>query len=137
MNGILGAAAILAAMLGLMHSVLGELLLLRHFGEVEGLRPIATGVLVPLRGLPATSLLSKQTIRMSWHALTAFGLAASAILATFAMRPLDAGATIAIRILAAAFLACAALFFVGTRLRHPGGYAFLALAILSWLGASR
>lgn len=136
MNGHLEAAAVLAGALGLAHSVLGEICLLRHFDDVKGLAPLTPHVLVPVRSLTASEPLSKQTIRMSWHSLTAFGWAAAAILAFYASRPLDEGSTATIRILAIAFLACGALFVVGTRLRHPGGVAFVALAVLSWLGAS-
>jgi hypothetical protein len=136
MNGHLVAAAVLAAMLGIAHSVLGELYLLRHLGKVDGIAPITPYVLVPVRWLTASDLLSKRTIRMVWHALTALGWATASILARYAARPLDEGSTWTIRIIAIAFLACALLFLVGTRLRHPGGVAFAALAVLSWLGAS-
>lgn len=136
MNTPLAAAAGLATALSLAHSVLGELLLLRHFSKLEGLSPITSFVLVPLGAFPKSADLSKSTIRMSWHALTAFGLAAAASFAVNASRPLDDGAVMSIRILSAALLACGLLFLVGTRMRHPGGYAFLILAALSWLGGS-
>ena len=120
---MLWLAAGLCLVLGLVHSLLGEYMLMRHLPGVQGL---------PLfRGSPD---LPRQTIRITWHITSLLAWAITAILARLAALPgLGATEIFILQILALCFFACFLVALIGTRGRHPSWLAFLILALLCLL----
>lgn len=123
MNVYFLAAATAAFLLGLAHTVLGEMLIFRHLGTsgagADGSKPLGRRHLAALRS--------------TWHLATLFGWGLAALFFWMA-RPDRSLAGLAVAI--AAFLVLCALFWlVGTRGRHPAWIIFLVTATLSYLGA--
>jgi hypothetical protein len=121
------AAAILAIIVGAVHSVLGEVLIFRHL-RTQGLVP--TSAAPPLR---------ERHIRIlwaSWHVLTVFGWAFAAMLLWFAY-PSQPQATHAFfeQTVIVAFLAGAFLVLIATKGRHPGWVGLSLVAVLTWFAA--
>jgi hypothetical protein len=126
MNSYLMAAGVLAFIVGLVHSVLGEILIFR------GLR--SRGI-VPTDG---GQLLRERHVRIlwaSWHVVTVLGWCVATILSWLAQdsSPSQSHVFIA-RAIAAAMLVSAAFVFVGTKGKHPGWAGLLGVAVLVFLG---
>lgn len=121
------AAAILAFLVGLVHSILGEKLIFRRLRD---------GGLIPTKG---GNILGERHVRIlwaSWHVLTVFGWGIAAVLLRLS---LHTSATDLVAFIqnagAVSMLGGAILVFVGTRARHPGWLGLLAVAVLVWLGS--
>ncbi len=126
MNWYFLAAAALAFVVGLVHSVLGEILIFRRMRQ---------GRLVPTNG---GNLLGAGHVRIlwaAWHVVTAFGWCIAAVLLQMSLPSASAHLTSFIeRAFVVAPLAGSALVFIGTRARHPAWVGLLAVAVLVWLG---
>lgn len=126
MNLYFASAALLAFLVGLVHSVLGERLIFNRLRQ-DGVIPTHGG-----------KLLGEGHVRIlwaSWHVLTVFGWGMAAILFWLACRPLDQENTsFVVHAIATAMLSGSVLVFVGTRARHPGWVGLLGVAVLAWLG---
>ncbi len=127
MNSYFTAAAILAFLVGLVHSVLGEVMIfgrMRHRG------------FIPTNG---GGVLRESNVRIlwaSWHVLTVLGWGMAAILLLLALpssqpyaHPLFAQA------IALSMLLGSALVAIGTKARHPGWIGLIGVAVLVWLGS--
>ena len=126
MNPYFVAAAILAVVVGLVHSVLGEIMIFRGMRQ-DGLVPTNGG-----------TVLRESNVRIlwaSWHLVTGLGFCIAAILIWLAMPTSQAPSSITLQhsIIAAMTLG-SALVAVGTNARHPGWVGLLGVAILVWLG---
>ena len=124
MQTYLLAAGILAVIVGLVHSVLGEILIFRQLR--------ASGV-VPDRGAPPLQTRHIRIIWASWHAVTLFGWSLAGVLLAVASPgyPYAVASTV-IHLATFAFLAAAILVLVGTRGRHPGWLGLSVIAALTW-----
>ena len=126
MNVYFIAAASIAFVVGLVHSVLGEMLVFRRLRH---------GGWVPTHG---GNVLDKRHVRIlwaSWHIVTVFGWCMGAVLWHLAQPSTTPGATGWVaQAFALAMLAASALVFVGTQARHPGWAGLLAIAACVWLG---
>ena len=128
MNGYFMAAAAIAFVVGLVHSVFGEILVFRQMRR-RGFIPTNGG-----------NVLSEGNVRIlwaTWHIVTVFGWCIGAVLwrlaspsAAHALTGFEAQA------FAIAALAAAILVFVGTKARHPGWIGLLAIAVCAWLGGT-
>jgi hypothetical protein len=123
------AAGVLAVVVGLVHSVLGERLIFRRM-RVQGLIPTNGG-----------RVIGEGHVRIlwaSWHVLTVFGWCFAALLFWLSLSTAAAGQAYVADAIAgaitAAMLLGAALVFVGTKARHPGWVGLLGVAVLTWLG---
>ena len=126
MNTYLIAAAALAFMVGLVHSVLGEVMVFSRMRQ---------GLIVPTNG---GSVLQQRHVRIlwaSWHVLTVFGWSFAAVLFLLASEP-SAGhlRSSLLQAIAIAVLCGSSLVFYGTKARHPGWLGLLGVAVLIWLG---
>ena len=127
MNTYLVSAAVLAFLVGLIHSILGEVLVFSR---------LRRGQLVPTDG---GSLLQERHVRIvwaSWHVLTVLGWCVAYVLWVLA----DTAATEPdrlplLRAITAAMVVSAAFVLYGTRARHPGWIGLLGVALLTALGA--
>lgn len=126
MNSYLVTAAILAFLVGLAHSVFGEILIFRRLRQ---------GHLVPTNG---GSLLQERHVRIlwaSWHVLTVFGWSIAAVLLWLSLPSSSPSSAMLIKhVVVIAMLAGSALVFFGTKARHPGWVGLLAVAVFVWLG---
>ena len=129
MNGYFAAAAVFAFGVGLVHSVLGEILVFSRLRQ--------PGLWVPTRD---GTLLGEGHVRIlwaTWHGLTVFGWCMGAVLLHMAWPATLANTrAFVIQAFAIAALAAAALVFGGTRARHPGWIGLLAIAGCAWLGGA-
>lgn len=123
MQSYLLAAAILAVIVGLVHSVLGEILIFRHLRDSG---------LVPDREAPPLEPRHVRIIWASWHAVTVFGWAFAGVLLAIASPgyPYSVGSTF-VHVATGAFVGAALLVLVGTRGRHPGWLGLSVIAALT------
>ena len=125
MSSLLLAAALLTFALGLVHSVLGERLVLRHLAGVQGLPSIRGG-----------DAFCKRMLRLSWHTPSMLAWAFALILGRYAyLTELGGEERFVIVAISISVALCAVLWFAGTRGRHPGWAAFLVIAVLCWVAA--
>jgi hypothetical protein len=128
MNSCLVIAAILAFLVGLVHSVLGEKLIFCRLRQ---------GSLVPTNG---GSLLRERHVRIlwaSWHVLTVFGWCIAAVLLWLSLpASIPRPARFIEYAVIVTMLAGAALVFFGTRAKHPGWVGLLAVAVFVWLSSA-
>lgn len=118
MNSVLIAAAVLAVLVGIVHSALGELLIFRHV-------PPAADGRHRRRRRPFDILWA------TWHIASVMGWALAALLWKLAALP-DASPLrdFLLLAIALAFAASGLLVLIGTRGRHPGWAGLLGVALL-------
>ena len=128
MQKYLNGAAALAVLIGVVHSVLGEVLIFRK---------LRFGSIVPALGAPPLSERHIRILWATWHVVTIFGFAFAAILFRLGS---DTDATsiraIVLNATSAAFLGASILVLFGTRARHPGWVGLAGMATLITLAAS-
>lgn len=126
MNRYFVAAAALAFLVGLVHSVLGERLIFRRLRQ---------GGWVPTNG---GSVLGQRHVRIlwaTWHIVTVFGWCVAAILLRWSHPAVSAGLDgFGAQAIVLAMLLASALVFFGTQAKHPGWLGLLGVAVLVWLG---
>jgi hypothetical protein len=126
MQPFLLAAGVLAIIVGLMHSVLGEVLIFRRLRS--------TGI-VPTLGAP---LLHERHVRIlwaSWHIVTLLGWAMAAILLRLAfITDYTATQTLAVNAIITSMLCSSLLVLIASKGMHPGWIGLLGVAGLTWLG---
>jgi hypothetical protein len=120
------AAGVLSFVIGVVHSVLGEVLIFSHLR--------AGNSIVPTVGTPLLKERHVRIIWASWHAVTVFGCAFGAILLHLAFSPPGEADRNFIQITAIiAMLVCSSLVFLGTKGKHPGWLSLLLVAALVWI----
>ena len=123
MQSYLLAAGVLMILIGVAHSVIGEILIFRQ---------LRAGTIVPLL---APAPLRERHLRIlwaNWHLCSAL----AALLIVIARSPDLPTYAPNIRIIAVATLAGSVLVLYATKGRHPGWFGLLVAAGLSWLGQS-
>jgi hypothetical protein len=129
MQTLLLAAGVLVLVTGLIHSVLGEILIFRH---------LRSGGLVPAMAAPPLRERNIRIIWATWHLATVLGWALAGVLFHLAIAP--QGQSLAAFVLSAicfAYLGAGLLVLVGTKARHPGWIALLAVAMLTGIAANK
>lgn len=125
MDPMIGTAAVLALITGIVHSILGERLIFRHLRQASWIPSMPAP---PLQGRHVRILWA------TWHLASVLGWALAGMLWQLARSPGDALAAGAVFAASGgAFLAGALLVLVGTRGRHPGWVALGAVGVLCWL----
>jgi hypothetical protein len=120
-------AGLLALITGIVHSVLGEFLIFRH---------LRTGGLVPTMGAAPLRERSIRILWATWHIASVFGWAFAAILFQLAVAPHDSSLiAFVLSTIVFANLGGSLLVLIGTKGRHPGWIALLAVAVCTWLAA--
>lgn len=127
MQALYFAAGSLGLITGIVHSVLGEVLIFRH---------LRSGGLVPAMGAPPLRERNIRIIWATWHVSSVFGWAFAGILFQLAIAPQDSSLkAFVLSAIVFANLGGALLVLIGTKGRHPGWIALLAVAALTWVGA--
>jgi hypothetical protein len=120
MNAVLLAAAVLTLILGIVHSVMGEVLIFQPLAKST-----AAGANPPIAQRHINILWA------TWHLASVFGWALAAILCALALNSAPpAVALIITRVVAVAMFSTAAIVLIGTRGRHPGWIVMLVIAML-------
>lgn len=114
------AAAALTFLIGAVHSVLGEMRILRPL-----LAPDSR------TGLLAESQSARTVLRVSWHLVTLAWWGIAAILAAIALTPGDAHGTLIVMIVAVLFFLTGTIALIASRGRHLSWIAFYLIAIIS------
>ena len=126
MNTYFVAAAAIAFIVGLVHSVLGEILIFRRL-RLRGLVPTNGG-----------NVLSERHVRIiwaTWHIVTVFGWCLGAVLLRLSLPAGETSSAVFIeQAMVLAALAASALVLFGTLGKHPGWIGLLAMAVCAWLG---
>ncbi|GGG57236.1 hypothetical protein GCM10011414_28860 [Croceivirga lutea] len=128
MNQYLWVAGLLCFILGLMHSILGEVLIFR---KKKGHKKIAPTII--------TSDLKERHLRIiwaTWHLASFFGWCIGALLLKITMKQTELSAdfmqfitiTITITMFCSSFLV-----FIGTKGKHPGWIVLLSIGALTLL----
>ncbi len=124
MNTALMLAAVGLALVGAVHSVMGEFLVFRSL-RTEGI--------VPTGGRPVLRERQVRILWGTWHLVTVLGWALSAVLWRLGTVPADAGLGAWVADVAGvATLASGVLVFYATEGRHPAWFALLVVAALVW-----
>lgn len=125
MNIWLFFAGILAFVVGLVHSVLGEVLIFRH---------LRNGNIIPTQGKP---LLPERSIRIlwaTWHIASIFGWGIGVILLYLSQTELEPVLkNQVVQAVAYSMFFSGLLVFVATKAKHPGWVGLMGVAILCWL----
>ena len=121
-SGWLLVSALLAFLLGLAHSVLGERYILRRLFR----RP-------DLPTLFGSDDFTKRTLRFAWHLTTVVWWGAAATMLALGVGAARGG----LRVLSATAFVSAAVALVGSRGRHPAWIVFIIIGIGAWLGTPR
>jgi hypothetical protein len=124
MNTALVQAAAGLAIVGAVHSVMGEILVFRT---------LRTRGVVPTGGYPVLREHQVRILWGTWHLVTLLGWALSALLWRLASVPVETDLVAWMADLAgAATLASGLLVFYATDGRHPAWVALLVIATLVW-----
>jgi hypothetical protein len=122
MNILLLIGAVLAVLIGIAHSVLGERFLLVRLFRRDNLPHLLGG-----------DAFTKQTLRFAWHLTTVAWWGFAALLVLHAGGEPDAVAS-AVSIIEIVFLASALMTLIVSRGRHLSWVVFMGIAAAAWFG---
>jgi hypothetical protein len=132
MNTHFQIAAGIAVFVGLAHSVLGELMIFQTLRKSALPRQRWENLLVPSLAAPPLQARHVRILWATWHIVSFFGFALSAILYSLSLEA--SPNTYIIHAVIVAFTSGAALVLLATRGKHPGWIGLLAAAIFVYLG---
>lgn len=110
-------AAVLSVWLGVLHSVLGERILLRPLIATD---PVPAAIGTHHR---------RQVMRLAWHATSITWIGIGLVFLVLAIQPLDGPALAVLAVLAATFAAMLVMSLAWTRGRHGSWMFCLAIAL--------
>lgn len=122
MDFLLLSAGLLSLAVGIIHSILGEVLVFNK---------LRNNSLVPTSSPPPLQERNVRILWATWHLASFFGFAMGAILIHFAITA-QAPAFI-IQSIALSMLCGSLLVFYATKAKHPGWVGLLLVAVLCWL----
>jgi hypothetical protein len=119
------AAAIVATLVGIIHSVLGEILIFRKLRK---------GGIIPKEPAPPLQARNIRILWATWHLASAFGFGFAGILLSLSNSNSMPDQTV-INALLFAFIAGSVLVLIATKGKHPGWIGLLAVAVLVYFGS--
>lgn len=126
MNGYIFTAGGLLFLLGLGHSILGEVLIFKNLRIRRGLIPSRAGDQLKERHI--------RIIWATWHLVTALGWCMGVVLVKIAYAQGSQFLTFIVNSISYAMLMGSLLVLVGTKGKHPGWVVLLVITILLWIG---
>lgn len=118
-------AGVLAALTGVVHSVLGERLIFRHLRQ---------GSFIPTTSAPPLKESHIRILWATWHISSLFGWAFAGVLLHLAFTPLGVSLSqFVLSAIVSAYFGASMLVLVGTKGRHPGWIALLFVAVSAWV----
>ena len=122
MESYLFAAGCLSLALGLIHSVMGEILIFRR---------MRNGKIIPTNGHPVLKERHVRILWASWHLVTIFGWGLGVILLRHSLPSSEHTSQLFIEhTILFSMLSGALLVFIATKAKHPGWIVLLSIAIL-------
>ena len=123
MNYYLLVSAILMAIMGIAHSVVGEIKILQPLESSKDLPAV--------RG---STRHTRLTLRFTWHITTVLGFGIAAILFLYSQAMvLQAQQVVVVQIFSITFFISFLVSLIGSRARHPSWIVFLIASVLTWL----
>jgi hypothetical protein len=122
MNYFLMLAGGLSILIGLIHSILGELLI---FNKLRKDSIVANLPCPPLRGR------NVRILWAAWHLASLFGFCIGAILIQLSF--MDVRQDFIVKAISISMLLSAALVAYSTKAKHPGWIGLLGVSVLCWL----
>ena len=120
MQTLLIIAAIIALLVGVVHSILGEILIFKKIRD--------SGV-IPTKAVPPLEGRNIRILWATWHLASVFGWAFAGILYSIAMG-YESITTVVLNATMFAFAGGSLLVLIATKGRHPGWIGLLAVALL-------
>ncbi|WP_148862171.1 hypothetical protein [Marinobacter fonticola] len=111
---------LVAVVVALVHSVLGEVLIFKRMRE---------GTVVPTRGQPVLRERHVRILWATWHIVSVFGLAIAGILVFMSVYPVTDVQSLFLRAVATSMGVSSALVLFATKGMHPGWVGLLVVAI--------
>lgn len=124
MHTLLAAAAATTVLVGLVHSVVGEVMIFQK---------VRRSGIVPTDAAPPLQSRNIRILWATWHLASAFGFGFAGVLIALA-RSASIPDPLVVRSMAVALAVSAALVFGATRGKHPGWIGLLAASVLAYLG---
>lgn len=124
MQPFLFAAALVAVIVAVAHSVIGEILIFKKLRS--------SGV-VPTNPAPPLQSRNVRILWATWHLASVFGIALASVLYALSNHSKSIE-VVALNASIFAFLGGALLVLVATNGKHPGWIGLLAAAVLAYLG---
>jgi len=119
-------AGILAFLVAIIHSALGEHLVFRR---------MRNSTIIPTNG---GTLLKERHVRIlwaSWHIVSIFGVALGVVLLQLSTEStLEQLRSLVINAIAISMLLSSLLVFISTKALHPGWIGLLLISVATWLG---
>jgi len=125
-NSMLFVGAGLAFLIGLIHSGLGERYILARLLRRDD-----------LPRLFGDDWFTKRTLRFAWHLTTIAWWGLGFVLLVYATSDVETARPLVLKTIAVTFIISAVISAGFTRGRHLSWIVFLAIALLSWLAATR
>lgn len=122
MNFYFFISAVLAFIMGLVHSLMGERYFLPRLFQREDLSSLGSEAYV------------NRNTRLAWHLTTIAWWNAAAILIVLSFRQLDQTTWIVVRIISNIFFLSGVFSFIGSRGRNLLWVVFMLISLLSWVG---
>lgn len=123
MNIYFVAAALLIIILGAIHSILGEKLIINPVLKLD------------LPHILGSDFITKRTLRFAWHLTTIIWWASAIILFYLAFHTIDPITEIIVKIFSVAYLFSGLVSLVIARGKHFSWYVCLVISIALWLGS--
>lgn len=120
------AAAVVAVLVGVIHSILGEVLIFRKLRK---------GTIIPTQAAAPLEPRNVRILWATWHLASAFGFGFAAILLFLANHDSAPDPAIAWT-LTLSFAAGSVLVMAATRGKHPGWIGLLIVSVLTFLGGA-
>jgi hypothetical protein len=124
MNVMLLVAGLMAALIGLAHSVLGERLLLGPLFRRDDLPKLL-----------GSATFARRTLRFAWHLTTVLLWGVAVMVIVLSLAPVNPQSGCTLQVLALTFAVCALVSLIGARAKHFSWWVFLIIAVLLWFGA--
>ena len=122
MNQLLFGAGVLAVLVGLVHSILGELLIFHK---------LRNGGIVPTRDCPPLRSKNVRILWATWHIASLFGWAFAALLFELAFNN-QFDTKMLLTYIGLGMFSSGLIVLYATRARHPGWLGLCGVAILCW-----
>jgi len=124
MNLMLLAGGLLSVLIGIVHSVLGEKLLLGPLFQRDDLPKLL-----------GSATFTRRTLRFAWHLTTVLLLGIGSVVVALSLSQLEPHSAWILRVFAIVFAVCSIVSLIGARAKHFSWWVFLIISVLLWFGA--
>lgn len=123
MNACLITGAILAVLISVVHSYLGERFILTRLFRGTSLPHLFGG-----------DRFTRQTLRFAWHLSSIAWVGLAGVMISFTIADPSQSRTAALQVISLTFLIHTLITALATRGRHLAWIVYLAIALVAWLG---